>query len=173
MLRLLIIVLLTGAVLASSCKRRPSVADAPLELPATLVSGFAVSDPEAAAQMTHGFHALEGNWRWVAGRFGVVLGQPEGAGQRGARLEVRLAVPETIAAKMLPVTLEATTQGTALTPETFTRPGEYVYARDLDAGLFTAGAVAVEFTTDKTIPPAGTDQRELALVVTSVRLLPR
>lgn len=158
----------------AACKRRPSAADAPAELPAELLSSLSVADPRAAVQLTHGFYGLEaGSWRWTAGRFGVVLAAPEGARQRGARLELKLSVPAVIFKRLGPVTLEATFNGEPLPPETFPGAGDFLYARDIAPERIGPDAAAIEFASSRVLPPGDQDTRELALVVTHVALLPK
>jgi hypothetical protein len=156
------------------CKRRATADDAPAELPADLLSSFAVADPRAAVQLTRGFYGLEGNsWRWTAGAFGVVLAPPQGARERGATLELKLSIPDVIFQKLGPMTLRASFHGEALMPETFAAAGEHVYKREIPPSMFGDGAVSIEFTTDRSLPPGEADTRELALVVTAVGLEPR
>ncbi len=164
---LIVAVLLAGA----GCKRRATAEDAPKELPAELLSSFDVADPRAAVQLTRGFYGLEGNsWRWTASRFGVVLAPPEGARERGARLELKFSIPDVIFEKLGPMTVRCSFNGEALEPETFAEAGEHVYARDIPAAMIGGDAASVEFTTDQSLPPGDADTRELALVVTAVGL---
>lgn len=156
------------ALLLAACHRNATLADAPAELPAVLAPGFTVDAPEAAAQMTYGFFALEGTWRWAAPRFGVVLGPAAGAG----RLELAFTVPEPVADKLLPLEISATVQGVALAPESVTRGGEHRYVRDLPPGVPIGSPLVVEFASSRSIPPEGAERRELAVAVTSVRLVP-
>jgi hypothetical protein len=158
----------------AACKRRSSAADAPAELPAELLSSLSVADPRAAAQLTHGFYALEGgSWRWTAGRFGVALAPPGGARERGARLELKLSIPAVIFERLGPMTLHASFNGEPLAPETFPAAGDFVYARDISPDLIGPDAASIEFTTSRALPPGAEDTRELALVVTHVALLPK
>lgn len=125
-----------------------------------------MADPQAAAQMTHGFHSLENGWRWVASKFGVTLAPPEGS---TAQLELKFALPAAVVDRLGAVTLSATVNGKPLEPETFKTSGNQVYTRD--AGMVGPGPVTVEFSTDKALPPGNGDARELALIVTRVSLL--
>ncbi len=78
------------------------------------------------------FNGLEDNnqWRWVAGKFGVTLAEPEGAVQKGARLELKFAYPEAAFSKLGPLTLSASVNGQPLLPETYKAQGPvYVYSR--------------------------------------------
>jgi hypothetical protein len=156
-----------ACVLLAGCKRQAPEAEAAKEKPAELVSGFAMSDPQAATQMTHGVYGLENGWRWVASKFGVTLAAPAGSG--AAQLELKFALPAAVSDRLGAVTLSATVNGKALTPETYKTSGSQVYTRDV--GPVGPGPVVIEFSTDKALPPGGTDVRELALIVTHVGLI--
>jgi len=162
-----LLVLLAFAPLG--CKRRQarsSASGAP-ELASTVHLG----DPRMADQLVSGFYQIEANaWRWSARKFVVVLRAPAGSGQLGAALAVDLTVPPVLIDKLSAVTLSAAIDGAPLAPETWTKPGEYVYRRDVPANLIRSAAVRVEFQVDKTLPPSSVDQRELGIVVSSVGL---
>jgi hypothetical protein len=153
-------------LLLAACKRQEPEAEVAKEKAADLVSAFGMGDPQAAAQLTHGVHGLENGWRWVASKFGVTLAPPAASG--AAQLELKFAVPAALSDRMGAVTLSATVNGKALAPETYKAAGNQVYTRDVE--MLGPGPVAVEFMTDKALPPAGSDVRELALIVTHVGL---
>jgi hypothetical protein len=162
-------ILVACALLLAGCKRQAPEAEVAKEQSADLVSSFMVSDPQAPTQMTHGFYGLENGWRWVASKFGVTLAPPDPDGRPG-QLELKFALPAAVFDRMGAVTLSASVNGTPLTPETYSTPGNQVYTRELAAGTFGPGPVAVEFSTDKALPPGNGDARELALIVTHVGL---
>jgi hypothetical protein len=163
---LLLVVALTG------CKRAAHDAKALVpEQNAPLVSVVNVNDPAASAQLARGFYSLEaGTWRWTMEDFEVALKPPSGAGENGARLNFRLNAPEPIISKFGAITLTATVNGLALAPETYAKPGDYVYARDIPPSALKGDAVTVEFHSDKAIPPTANDSRELALIAVSIGL---
>ena len=133
-----------------------------------------MDDPQADAQLVEGFYLLEGNrWRWTAGHFSVILRPPPGASQDGARLELKLNIPDAIIHQLGSVTLSAAASHSPLAPEKYMEPGNYVYARDVPASALTANRVTVEFAMDKAIPAGKIEKRELALIVTSVGLVPK
>lgn len=168
------IVLLAALLLSTAaCKR----SDQKIELEATveeshdLASMVHAADPRASMQLVKGFHEVEQNaWRWTMANFSVMLRPPVGAAQNGATLELKLAVPEPVIQKLKSVTLSATVEGVPLENETYTKPGDYVYQRDVPAKAFVGDAVSVDFSLDKAIPPGDVDQRELGIVVSSVGL---
>jgi hypothetical protein len=160
---------------AASCKRSASNPSALVtEKAAPLVSVVNVNDAAASAQLVGGFHPLEaGTWRWTMKQFEVALKPPPGASEKGATLNFKLAAPEAILAKLGPVTLKATINGLALPPETYSKPGDYVYSRDVPASALKGDVVAVQFTTDKGIEPTAEDARELSLIAVSIGLEPK
>ena len=136
-----------------------------------LATVLVMSDPRAGHQLLHGFYALEENqWRWTAGKFSVVLRPPIGAEQKGATLRLKLTVPSVIIDKLKNTTLSARIGGTALTPVTYSQPGEYVYAREVPPAALSSASTKVEFSLDHAIPPGSVDQRELGVVVSMVGL---
>jgi hypothetical protein len=172
-LRAVLPLLITFLVLGpAGCKRKKKVQASTPEPAAVLLSAVSVADPAAAVQLASGFFELESNtWRWTAPKFTVVLRPPEGSAERGARLELHLNLPGVIVDRIGPVTLSAEIGGRALAPERYTQAGDYVYTRDVDAGVLRSSAVAVHFSTDKALPPGGADTRELALIVTGIGLI--
>jgi hypothetical protein len=119
-----------------------------------------------------GFYSPEENgFRWTKREFSAHLGfsLPDA---NGALLVVRLYVPENVIQKLGPITLSAHIGSQALAPETWTQPGQYVYRRDLDAALLT-GTIQVDFALDKSLPPHGSDLRELGIVIGEISIEPR
>ena len=149
----------------TACKRTAHDAQALVPEPTgPLLSVVSVSDPAASSQLVRGFYGLEGNtWRWTAKQFEVALKPPAGATDNGAKLSFQLNVPGAIVEKF----------GLALGPETYSKPGNYVYSRDVPAAALKGDAVVVQFSSDKGIAPSADDQRELALVSVSIGLEPR
>ncbi|MBI3473849.1 MAG: hypothetical protein HY013_21035, partial [Candidatus Solibacter usitatus] len=136
---------------------------------ASLASIVHTADPKTAPQLLKGFHAVEQNaWRWTMAKFAVALRPPKDAARKGAVLTLKFAVPDPVISRLKTVSLSAAVGGTPLSPETYTQAGEFTYTREVDARLLTGEAVNVEFTVDKAIPPGEVDQRELAVIVTSV-----
>jgi hypothetical protein len=166
---LLLVVFVLGS---PACKRTKKASSPAPEPAAVLLSVVNVADLAAAVQLASGFFELESNtWRWTAGKFTVVLRPPDGSAERGARLELHFNLPGVVVQRIGPVTVSATLGGLALAPEKYAQPGDFVYTRDVDASALRGGGVAVNFATDKVLPPTGADTRELALVVTSVALV--
>jgi hypothetical protein len=159
--------LIVLAMTSSGCVRQKKAAGDDGQL----LSIVNAADPRAVAQLTHGFYAVESNaWRWTAKDFTVTLHRPDGAAQNGARLEVKLAVPELVINRLGPISLSGNVNGFALAPDTFSKSGDYTYSRDIPATALTTDPVKVEFTADKALPPSGQDARELAVIVSRVAL---
>ena len=128
-------------------------------------------DPKSETQLVKGFYGIEQNsWRWTAQQFSVILRPPAGAAQKGATLNLQLAVPDATINKLKTVTLSASAGGAALPPETYTQVGGFTYTRDVPAGQLTGESVKIDFQLDKALPPNGGDLRDLGLIVNSVAL---
>lgn len=166
-MRGLTIALVTLLAVGAGCKRQPvATEEASKSTAPALLSVVEMGDAQAASQLRHGFHELESGWRWAASKFGVTLAPPPGSGN--AQLELKFTIPGAVIDRMGPVTLSATADGTALQAETYSKAGDYTYVRDVTVG---SAPVAVEFSTDKALPPTGADVRELAVIVTRVGLV--
>lgn len=139
-----------------------------------LVSVVSVADPRAATQLTRGFYDLEHeSWRWTAQSFAVTLRPPANAANNGANLELKFTIPEVMFNRVGPMTLDARVNGLDLGTQTFSQAGDFTYARDIPAVALASDSVAIDFHVDKGLPPSTKDTRELAVIVTSVGLLPK
>ncbi len=169
-MRRLVIVLIAAVVLAGGCKRRDRVlVEATEEEGLSLASVVHVADPRVAPQLVRGFHDVEQNsWRWTMGKFSVTLRPPAGAAAKGATLQLKFSVPEIEVKKLGAMTLRANVGSLALTPETYIKPGEQTYVRDVPGSALTGDAVAVDFVLDKFLPPGELDPRELGVIATTV-----
>ncbi|HUI79888.1 MAG TPA: hypothetical protein VLY24_18305 [Bryobacteraceae bacterium] len=128
-------------------------------------------DPKSESQLLSGFYGIEQNaWRWTAQQFSVALRPPAGAAQKGATLNVQLAVPDVTINQLKTVTLSAGTGSVALAPETYTQSGSFTYTRDVPASQLTGDSVRLDFHLDKALPPSASDKRELGLIVSSIAL---
>jgi hypothetical protein len=170
--RALVFSLILAAFTVSACKRRHRGAETqPEQAPGTMLSELQMADTRAAVQLAKGFYGPEGNaWRWTQQHFSVVLAPPPGAAQKGAKLVFHFTLPEAEIAKLGPITLSASVAGQDFPPQTYSAAGDYVFERSVPATLLTAQAVNVDFQTDKSLLPTGTDQRELGLVASSIAL---
>ena len=142
--------------------------------PKPLASSVKTADPAVAHQLAAGFYGVESNaWRWTGKDFSVVLLPPQGADRRGARLQVRLFIPDRQIQQIGAMTLNADVDGHDLPSQTFTRGGAQVYTSDVPADALRSNAVPVNFSFDKAAPPAGGDARELGAVVSEIALVSR
>jgi hypothetical protein len=155
----------------TGCRRKESVNISDEDAP-RMASAVHTGDPQSDVQLVQGFYAIEQNsWRWTAQRFSVVLRPPAGAGERGATLNVQLAVPDVVISRLKTISLSGNIGTTQLSPETYTQQGPYTYTRDIPANLLNAEALRIDFKLDKSLPPGtGGDQRELGVIVSSVGL---
>ncbi len=176
-LRYPVLLLIAACVIAlPGCKRKEKV---PVQLTeeetsAGLVSMVQVADPQASQQLLKGWHGVEqGAWRWTMGQFSVLLRPPQTAATKGAVLQLKLAVPDPVIAKLQSITLSAKVNDVALAPESYTKPGEYTYSREVPAKALQGEAAEVQFTLDKVLPPGAADARELGVIVSLVGLEPK
>ena len=159
---------LAFALVATACKRHARTQ--PGKEP--LLSVLVMDDPRADAQLPRGFYPPEGgSWRWTAGKFSVILRPPPGAAQYGARLELKLNLPDAVLKQAGAPTLSAGIMGTQLDPEKLSESGNHVYTRDVPASLLASDTVEIDFGLDKPIPAGKLEKRELGLIVTSVGLV--
>jgi hypothetical protein len=134
----------------------------------------ATADPHAVKQLAGGFYGVEQNsWRWTAGKFSVLLRPPRTAAKNGAVLQLKFAIPEVALSKLKGVSLSAYVNGTALSPETYSQAGQFIYSRDVPANLLVGDVARVDFSLDKTFPPSATDKRELGVVASMVGFQPK
>lgn len=158
-------------IVGAACKRQPreAPAEATDEQGQSLMTVLHVADPRASIQLLKGFHDIEqGAWRWTMRNFSVALRPPAGAAQNGAMLELKFSVPDPVIERLKSVTLSAKVGGTPLQSETYSKPGQHIYSREVPAAALVVDAVTVDFALDKAFPPSPADQRELGVVVTSV-----
>ncbi len=139
-----------------------------------LVSVINVNDPRAAVQLTRGFHGLENDsWRWTMKTFTATLRPPANASKTGATLQLKFTLPQVMFDRVGDISVEARINGLDLGPQTYSRVGDYIYTRDVPATALSGDAVSIEFHVDKGLPPSEQDSRELAIIVTTVGLLPK
>src|ERR1051325_10986367 len=154
------LLILLVAFSSDGCRRRRKASAAD---DGQIMSVVNVREPRAALQLIRGFHNVEADaWRWTEHQFSVVLKPPAGSAEKGARLEVKLSVPEASIAKLGPLTLSGKVNGVPVEPQTFTQHGDFTYTRDVPPSALGAEAVTAEFSVDKFFPPTGEDARELA-----------
>ena len=156
---------------APACKRRKVRTAATDEETPRMASVLNLGDPKVEPQLVTGFYGVEsGAWRWSAKQFTVSLRPPLGAAANGAKLTVKITVPQVVIDKNKNVTLSATIGNAALAPETYTTAGDYFYTRDVPASALAGESVRADFVLDKAMAPSGADIRELGIIVFSIGL---
>ena len=158
------------AIGAGACRKPKAKQDrVVLDDTAGILPVIHASDPRAAVQLLRGFHELENNaWRWTTGEFAVALHPPNGAAQKGARLLFKFTLPDGAVAKIKSVTLSAKVNGVDLAPETYSKPGDFTYDREVPASALNADSVTATFKLDKFIAANDGDQRDLGVIMTLV-----
>jgi hypothetical protein len=168
------ILVLSMAIAPAGCRRHRRVTVQTVEEAPMLASVVATADPHAVKQLAGGFYGVEQNsWRWTAGKFSVLLRPPRTAAKNGAILQLKFAIPDVAISKLKGVSLSAYVNGTALSPETYSQAGQFIYSRDVPANLLVGDVVRVDFSLDKTFPPSATDRRELGVVASTVGFQPK
>ena len=133
-----------------------------------------MADPSTATQLVSGFHAVEnGGWRWTMKKFSVVLKTPQGAETNGGMLRFKTFISDDQINRLGPLTVSADVDGHQLDPQTFSKPGEYVYSRAVPAEALKAPSVKVSFSLDKAREPDNVDGRQLGVVALLIGLQPR
>jgi hypothetical protein len=123
------------------------------------------------SQLT-GFYPPEpGGFRWTKREFSARfnLSIPYAT---GSELQMRLYVPEDTIRKLGSLTLRATFGGHPLAPQTWSRPGLYVFTRELNDAWITKGENEIAFSVDKAMPAPASDKRELGLIVREISVEP-
>lgn len=119
------------------------------------------------AELIRGWHALEyGCWRWTEREFAASLRAPD---KMRPRLKLHFFLPEAVVNRLGAVSLAASVDGTPLEPETYTQPGEYVFARNLP-GQAAGRPLLVEFRLDRALPPDEEDPRERGIIVSALTI---
>ena len=128
-----------------------------------------VVEPGVTSRLLSGWHALEEwTWRWTERRFSAALRVPRRSATPTLALEFVLV--ESLLERLGPVTVSARLAGALLSPQTYDRPGEHVYRRQVPTAVLTEDEVVVEFELDKALPPDASDHRELGLIARSLQL---
>lgn len=171
-------VLLIALLLTPACrihKKGPHAQSGqPAEDDGQLVTVINMNDPRAAVQLTRGFHGLENNnWRWTMKNFEATLRPPANASKNGATLQLKFTIPQVMFSRVGAMTIDAHVKGVDLGPQTYSAAGDYLYTRDVPATALSADAVAIDFQVDKGLPPGEQETRELAIIVTTIGLLPK
>jgi hypothetical protein len=153
-------VLLPLLILSADCARRK-------KSEGQIQSVVLMGDAHIDQQLTRGFYGIEARaWRWTAKDFVITLRRPAGAEQSGAKLELKVSIPEASLTRLGPITLSGkVNDGLDLPPEIYSQSGDFTYIRDIPANVLSDELVTIEFQTDKALPPSGQDSRELGIIV--------
>jgi hypothetical protein len=139
---------------------------------APFASAFRMNDPRAQRQLVSGLYNVEnGAWRWTAGKFSLSLQPPPGSETKGAKLALKLNVPDSAIKQLNILTLSAKVGDTSLPPQTFNKGGDYTYEADVPSTALQTAPVRVDFWLDKSVPPSASDRRELGIIVNQVGLI--
>jgi hypothetical protein len=134
-------------------------------------SAISFGDAHVSDRLSGFYQIEEQGWRWSSRQFSITLGSP-GPGA-DARLTVQIYIPAAVIEKLGAITLAARLGDHQLRPETYRQPGEFTFARDVDAAWMAPDSNRIVFTLDKSLPPTAADRRELGIIVKNAALEPR
>ena len=162
----------TAVLLAGSWACKKDTSEQGDALP--LLSAVSVGQPRAERQLLDGFWFIENNaWRWTKHSFSVRLMPPPGAAQKGAMLDFRFTLPDSVIDRRKSVSLYVRVGDVALPPETYTASGDYSYRALVPlSALQVAGPLKISFSTNNYLAAGEVDARELALIAHSFALVP-
>src|ERR1017187_6128614 len=112
-----VVVAATATLFAAGwgCKKQEDTA---LDQHLPPLSAISVGQPRAERQLLDGFWYVENNaWRWTKHSFSVRLMPPPGAAQKGATLDFRFTLPDSVIDHRKSVTLYATVGDVPLPPQ--------------------------------------------------------
>ena len=109
----------------------------------------------------------QGGWRWTKRQFALTF---SGLGAGSARLILQLYIPDANIQKLGTITLNARLDDHDLSPQTFRRPGQYTFERDVPAGWMKRDGSRFDFAIDRYLAPSAQDARELGIVLVSASL---
>ena len=168
----LVVAISIAALAVAGCRGKHNRNTVQNEEPAAaprIVSTVKMNDPNAPAQLLHGFYGVEGGaWRWTADQFAVVLRTPLGAVQRGATLKFAFNVPDVVVQKLGAIKLTASIGSTLLKSEKYSTPGSYTFTADIPPDQLTKETITVDFALDKSLTPGMVENRNLGLIAMAV-----
>jgi hypothetical protein len=137
-----------------------------------LLSSLEMANPSARRQLLSGLHNAEANaWRWTDQTFSLALLRPAGAEADGARLTLRLFIPDSQIRDLGPMTLRAFVNGRALgTAYTYSTPGDVTFMADVPAADLSSALPVFRFTFDKVRTPSGNENRRLSAIAKSISI---
>lgn|GEM_PF-1722665 len=122
-----------------------------------------------------GFYPPEpGGFRWTRREFSAMLDLSHVPHPDTGRtyLLMRLYIPDNTIRTLGSLTLTARFGGHVLAPETWSRPGQYVFRRELNDAWITRGKTEIYFSLDRALRALPSDKRELGVVVQEISVEP-
>jgi hypothetical protein len=137
-----------------------------------LHSSLELADPSAGRQLLSGLHNPEANaWRWTDKTFSLALLRPPGAEASGARLTLRLFIPDSQIRHLGPMTLRAFVNGRPLdSVQTYSTPGDVTFVAEVPAADLSSALPVFRFTFDKVRMPSGNEDRQLSAIAKSISI---
>ena len=132
---------------------------------------FTMRNVDATRQLAAGIYGVEnGEWRWTAGEFSIVLATPRGASTRGADLVFEFFIPDGNLHRTGPVTLTAYLNEVEIGATTYTTPGAQRFSAMAPPELIRQSPVVIDFHLDRNVPSGVLETRELGVVALAVSL---
>lgn len=120
-----------------------------------------------SVKLIKGWHEVEhGGWRWTERCFSALMTPA------GPLLRLACTLPGHVVSPDRPLRIGVTAGDADLGVDTVAAPGKHVLTRVIPQEALRDGAVLVQFSLDRAIPPSDRDARELGLVVASISLGP-
>lgn len=128
-----------------------------------------MSDLHTQKQLMSGFYELEaGAWRWTGKAFTVSLKPPNDAASKGAVLTLQgTIVPDAV--RNGPLEIGSSVDGTPVTSQSFSKPGELIYRVDVPPSALRRPVVVVKFVLSSTHRVSG-DLRDLGVIASVISL---
>jgi hypothetical protein len=172
MRRLIALAAAAALLLAAGCKRKLTLVGTEEEQNQRPLSRAESNDPRTRFQLFRGFHGIEPfGWCWTQGRFSLALAPP--AGSDAAVLELSVTMAGPLLSRKGPVTLSVRVNGAPLDPETYSKPGDFSYRRDVPAAALRPFPVRVDCSLDRYLASGEVENRELGLIFHSAALRPK
>ena len=162
-------ILLAGLVGLAGCSRADRSGPAsPQQQGVERITSLDLSKEDHPDRILKGLYPSEGQWRWTAKSFSLLLDRPETT--HPVFLELDLALPNEVTLdRFSPLTLTATANQHPVGSETYENHGRYIFVKRIPAQALQADKVVLEFETDKSFQPQEGVERSLIVHSAALR----
>ncbi len=160
-------ILLAGLLGLAGCSSADRSSPAsPQEQGVERITSLDLSKEDHPDRILKGLYPSEGQWRWTAKSFSVLLDPPKTT--HPVFLELDFALPAVALDRFGPLTLTAKANGHEIGRETYETDGRYMFAKRVPTRALQSDKVVLEFEADKSLRPD--DDVERSLIVVSAGL---